>query len=366
MNITRLRGVLCAAFAWLCTSAGAHGPDIKVEVTPLQAEVNYSRAATATRPAVSTFLAYAVTVTNLDDDTLKNLRFVGTTSVTEPTEKATFLSAQGASCVAGADASTVECSLGSLARGQSLPAFTLFFAAPLRSTALPAGNVVDCTGTDCVRFAGKVSYSEDRWRYRSPSYELQAWSAAPVALAVASSDKVRSAVPPGGLTLATGDAGFSTATDRFTTEIVVPSGYVPPAGGFATAAIDEAVDPVGCSALATCYRSTITVPGNFSPYLTVILRVDAADIPKGRKIGSVLVSYEGLVIGDCASPTTPRTDGIPCIAKRVAYPKSSYSKDDDKDDKYRSSTPSTPVPPDLAGDFEWTILNLKNGSYKIF
>lgn len=366
MNNNSLRGALCAVLAVLAAPAFAHDDDVKVVVTPLQPEVAYSRAATATRPAVSTFLAYAVTVTNLDDDTLKNVVFRGTTSVTEPTEKTTFVSAQGASCVAAADGVTVECSLGALARGQSFPTFTLFFAAPVRSTVLPAGNPADCVTTDCVGFAGKVYYTEDRSSYRSPSYELQAWSAAPVALAVASSDKVRSAVPPGGLTLATGDAGFSTATDRFTTEIVVPPSYVPPAGSFATAAIDEAVDPVGCSALATCYRSTITVPGTFSPYLTVILRVDAADIPKGRKIGSVLVSYEGLIIGDCASPTTPRTDGIPCIAKRVAYPKSSKSKDDDKDDRYKSSTPSTPVPPDLAGDFEWTILNLKNGSYKIF
>ena len=54
----------------------------------------------------------------------------------------------------------------------------------------------------------------------------------------------------------------------------------------------------------------------------------------------------------------------------MAYPKPRTSKDcdkdDDKDDRYKSNSPTTPVPPDLAGDFEWTILNLKNGSYKIF
>ena len=75
---------------------------------------------------------------------------------------------------------------------------------------------------------------------------------------------------------------------------------------------------------------------------------------KGTKIDSVLIQYTGssgtFFVGDCANPTTPRSDGKPCIAKRIFY---------------RSSR----VPgwtPDLDGDFEWQLISTANGSYKVF
>jgi hypothetical protein len=55
-------------------------------------------------------------------------------------------------------------------------------------------------------------------------------------------------------------------------------------------------------------------------------------------------------VGSCASPTTPRSDGVPCIAKRTYYKS--------------SRTPGWT--PELDGDFEWTLINLGNGSYKVF
>jgi hypothetical protein len=68
----------------------------------------------------------------------------------------------------------------------------------------------------------------------------------------------------------------------------------------------------------------------------------------------VLIEYTGsgapVLVGDCASPTTPRADDVPCIAKRTFYK--------------NSRTPGWT--PELDGDFEWWLLNLKNGSYKVF
>jgi hypothetical protein len=79
--------------------------------------------------------------------------------------------------------------------------------------------------------------------------------------------------------------------------------------------------------------------------------MDALNIKPGTKIGSVIVYYEGNPIGDCGSPTSPIADpaGTPCIAKRIYY-------------KNRSVPGWTT---DLDGDFEWQILNLKNGGYKV-
>jgi hypothetical protein len=88
--------------------------------------------------------------------------------------------------------------------------------------------------------------------------------------------------------------------------------------------------------------------------MTFILRVDALNIKSGTKIGNVLVQYnDGSNIhnvGACASSTTPRSDGIPCIAKAVFY-------------KNKSVPGWTP---ELNGDFEWTLLNLKNGFFELF
>lgn len=360
--------VWCFAVA-LTPFAAAHELDIRVAVQPLQPTATYSKPATAdpVRPATTNYLGYAVSISNLSDDRLDDVHFVGSTQVTAAGEAAVFASATGATCTPSADGKSIDCAIGPLGRGQAFPTFTLFFATPVRATSLPAGDAAACTTTDCVSFSGQVVYTERPSYYRS-EVESQPWRAPAVALALPAAGVARSAVPSTGLTLATGDGGVSLGTDLFTTQIVVPAGYVAPSGSLPTAEILESPDSVNCSALISCFRSNVTVPGTFSPYLTVVLRVDATNIKRGTKIGSVLVSYEGLVIGDCASPTTPRTDGIPCIAKRVAYPVPRPPKRHDLDDRDSTDSAKKPrnAPSDLDGDFEWTLINLKNGSYKVF
>ena len=359
----------CWLAVLLTPFAAAHDLDVRVTVQPLQPSATYSKPATAdpVRLATTNYLGYAVSIANLTDGRLDDVHFVGSTQVTAAGEAAVFASATGATCTPSADGTSIDCAIGPLDKGQAFPAFTVFFATPVRATSLPAGDAAACATTDCVAFAGQVVYTERPSYYRSEVESLP-WLAPPVVLALPVAGAARSAVPTTGLTLATGDGGVALGTDLFTTQVVVPAGYVPPSGSLPTAEILESPDSVNCSALNSCFRSDVTVPGTFSPYLTVVLRVDASNIKRGTKIGGVLVSYNGLVIGDCASPTTPRTDGIPCIAKRMAYPVPRPPKGRHHDDREASDASKKPAtaPSDLDGDFEWTLINLKNGSYKVF
>jgi hypothetical protein len=96
---------------------------------------------------------------------------------------------------------------------------------------------------------------------------------------------------------------------------------------------------------------------NFSPnYLTIVLRMDKENILTNN-IRSVVLTYKYFdadnveqthIIGDCANATTPRADGLPCIAASKYY--RTVKKTDD---------------PALLGDFEWSLISLKNGRFNI-
>ena len=183
-----------------------------------------------------------------------------------------------------------------------------------------------------------------------PQNSIQPWTAAAVTLGTANPTLVKSAVPKGGASLFTGAGGTSTGTDPFATSVTVPAGAT-----FTTAQIQESPDSIDCTNnFTSCFRADVTIPGTFAPYITIVLRQDASTILNGVKIESVLIHYTGdsgtVFVGDCASPTTPRSDGLPCVAKRTYY----------KSNK----TPGWTA--ELDGDFEWTLLNIRNGSYKVF
>lgn len=322
------------------------------EVTPLSPSVTYSTLATTSpvRPALDTFVAYRVRIANESGNTINNVRFLGASSVTDAQERARFSSIDGAvACQVGADGLSLDCSIGQLKGGEAAPEFIVFFKAPVKDAVSPTpdGQPGACATTDCVTFAGTTFYAEGTGGLTNsqPQNSAVNWSSQ-VTLGTFNPALVKSAVPRGGARLFTGDAALTTGTDRFSTTIVVPSGTVP-----TTAEIAE-TSPGGCSVLTECFVSTITAPGSFSPFLTIVLRVDQAVIPKGTKIQSVSVQYEGEDVGLCASPTSPRTDGKPCIAERRAYPSNSRS--------------GLLFPAELENDFEWTLINLGNGSYKIF
>jgi len=349
---------VAAATLVTATSAFAGTGSFTTTVTPLTTNVTYSAAAAGKTPPLNTVVGYTVSIVSDPSNTnnTNHITFVGTTTVTDATEAAEFSSADGATCAtianpAGspANARTISCDIGTLRAGQPYPTFAVFFKAPIAD---PAGPPTP----DNVHFSGATKIAEGS---PTPFNSTFPWTAGDVLLGTANPVLVKSAVPKAGGTFFTGVGGVPTGADehQFATTVGIPA-----ASTYTTATI--AISPSGdpnCSNFVTCYQSdlTITIPGTtpipatFSPYLTIVLRQDASTIKSGTKITSVVLVYiadnKQTVIGPCASPTTPRTDGIPCIAKQTYY---------------KSKT----VPgwtPDLDGDFEWILLNIRNGAYRV-
>ncbi len=336
-------------------SALAGAGQLTVSVVPLTTEVTYSALASASppRPALTTYVGYVVSVSNTGGNTINNIRLTGVARPTDTDEKAIVNSVDGGSCSIGADQISIDCSIGQLKAGQPYPAFAVFLKAPVKDTVspLPNGDPAHCDTTDCVSFSGSVIYAEAGGGPTSPPQNsIKPWAAAAVTLGTFNPSLVKSAVPKGGASLFTGAGGTSTGTDPFATSVVVPAGTT-----FTTAEIQESPDSINCTNnFSACFRADITIPGTFTPYMTIVLRQDASTILNGTRIESVLIRYTGtsgtVDVGDCADPTTPRSDGIPCIAKRTYY----------KSNKTPGWTP------ELDGDFEWTLLNIHNGTYKVF
>ncbi|TXH55682.1 MAG: hypothetical protein E6Q93_15755 [Burkholderiaceae bacterium] len=346
--LRRLSGAL-ALLAPLAAWAGAG--DITITVEALSNNVTYSRPATTSpaRPALDTYVGYRISVANVGGNTINNISVVGTAAVTDPQEQALASSVDGPyACTLSA--STVSCAIGQLKAGQAAAPFVVFFKAPAKDANAPItgdGVAGSCGTTDCVRLSGQLLYAETTGGTNSiPQNSIVAFGPSDVTLGTNNPTLVRSAVQKSGGTLFTGDAALTTGTNPFATRLGLPSSTT-----YTTAEIRLSPVPV-CSVLSQCFASSITAPGTFSPYLTITLRLDASAIVKGTKIESVTVQYEGLDVGLCASPTTPRTDGFPCIASRTAYPKNSRN--------------GAAFPIELEGDFEWILLNIRNGSYKIF
>lgn len=324
-------------------------------VAPLSPAVTYSALATASpaRPALNTYIGYSVRIANGGGNTINNISFTGSTLVTDVDETAVFSSAEGATCTAGAGGTSINCTIGQLKAGQAFPAFAVFFKAPVKDAAspVPDGIAGNCAATDCVSFSGITYYAETTGGATSPvDNSVGEWTTGQVTLGTFNPTLVKSAVQKGGGSLFTGSGGVTSTADPFATSVIVPAST-----SFTTAEILESPDAVNCTNnFSACFRSDITIPGSFSPYLSIVLRQDASTILKGTKIESVLIQYTGTggttFVGDCASPTTPRTDGVPCIARKTYYKS--------------SRTPGWTA--DLDGDFEWLLINLGNGSYKVF
>lgn len=330
--------------------------ELSTVVTPLTSAVTYSLPAQAApaRPALDTYVGYLVSIANVGGNTINGVRFIGTTTVTDVDEQALFSSVEGASCSVGTDGRTIECAVGQLKAGASFPTFAVFFKAPVKDplTPLPDGAPANCAATDCVVFSGTTVYAEGNGGEpnSTPDNSIKPWATAPVTLGTANPTLVKTAVQKNGGVLYTGSGGVSTGTDPFATSVNVPS-----SASYTTAEIQETPDGVNCTNnFSACFRADITIPGSFSPYLTIVLRQDASTILRGTKIDSVLVQYSGangtFFVGDCASPTTPRSDGLPCVAKRTYY--------------RNKGVPGWTI--DLDGDFEWILITPHNGSYKVF
>ena len=348
--------LLAIAMLVSTTSAFAGAGSITTVVTPLTTQVTYSADATTApvRPALVTTVGYTVRISNSGGNTINSVRFTGATSVTDTAERATFGSVDGITTCQTTPTS-VDCAIGQLNAGESAPTFAVFFNAPVKDavTPIPDGVITNCRATDCVAFSGITYYAEGKHGPKSePQNSTESWTAGLVTLGTFNPMGVKSAVPKAGGTYFTGDGGVSTGTDVFTSSVTIPTAVTYTTAEIVESLLTLLINP-NCSNFYSCYRSDVTIPGAFSPYLKIVLRADASNIKPGTHINSVLIRYSDVtgmyIVLDCASPTTPRIDGLPCIAKRVFY----------RD----SSVPGWTL--ELDGDFEWTLLNTKNGGYTI-
>ena len=339
-------GTLAIA-SWCATTPAFAGAGLLTTVvTPLSTNVTYSDNSNG----LKTYIGYTVTIANdpSNTNTINNIRFTATAAAIDGAEKPTYLSADGATCtVTSADQTSISCAIGQLRAGQTYPTFAVFFKAPAKVT----NGVADGAGQDTVAFSGITYYAEGTGGVQSPPQNSTgAWAASgTVTLGTTNPTLVRSVIPKNSNVLVfTGDGAVTTGANPFATAV-----NVPPVATYTTA--DIALSPIAdpnCTNFTTCYLSQITIPGTFSPYLTIVLRMDALNIKKGAHIESVVIYYDGVQVGDCASPTTPvggAAAGTPCIAKRTYY--------------RNKSVPGWTA--ELDGDFEWQILNLKNGGYKV-
>lgn len=347
----QLMGTLLSA-AMMLGAAAAHAGagEMQTLVVPLQENITYSSDGP---PPLHTYIGYQVTVTNAGGNTINNIRFTGGTAVTDPAEQAQFASADGATCTTTNTAGTeIDCTIGQLKAGTGYPTFAVFFKAPVRV----ANGVADTADSDSVAFSGTTYYAEGTGGVPQspPDNSTLPWTTAEVALGTSNPTLVKSAVQSSGADLFTGNGGTPTATDPFATRIIVQGNQ----STYTTAQIQESPtsDP-NCNSFITCWISVLTIPGTFSPYLSVELKIDAANIKPGTKISSVIVEYQyhdssnvlqTYIVGDCPNATTPLSNGLPCIARRVYY-------------KNRS-TPGWS--PELDGDFGLFLIGTKNGTWR--
>jgi len=359
------RLLFAAALFGIATSAFAGAGVLTSIVEPLSTNVTYSRDAVVSppRPALTIFVGYRVSIANTGGNTINSIRFTGTSAVTDANEKATFFSADGASCATtNAALTSIECTIGQLKAGESYPTFFVFFKAPAKDkiTPLPDGDVDHCASTDCVVFSGQVIYAEGTGGPNSvPQNSIADWGPVPVALGTSNPTFVKSGLPKSGGSFFTGDGAITSAADQFAVAVNAPRSPVSTTAQLSESDVSASVNCSSLSNFNKCYAADVTLPGvhfdnGSGDFLSIVLRVDAADIKAGTKIGSVMIQYDDgqnvSNVGLCASPTTPRADGIPCIAKSVYY-------------KNKSVPGWTP---DLDGDFEWTLINLKNGRFSVF
>lgn len=395
---------------------------VAATVQPVTSQVSYSTAAnidpTASPPLKGqTFVAYDVTVTNVSGNAVNNIQFVGALYIrnnqsleTNSSESADLAlgpvyDANGApvttcSKLASAPSSLtptpptgaliVSCSIGKLTAGSSRT-LKLFFLAPPNRTGITDASQF----REVARFYGVNSYSEGTSDTSTVPNDVTLWSAAwsiptdndqalclygengDVCLGTTNPTYVKSALSKNGGTFLTGTNAYpgSVASGLYpfassvsapkstnvntTVEILLSPITPDPLASSGTTARECSVN----DKLLTCYASALTIPsldltnvtvGGTQQYLTIVLRIAPTELKQGTKIDKVRVFYsdstdpnqKGDEVVDCKNVSPNPGIAAPCWTSRQAY-------------KNNAS------PAELRGVFEWIIIYVKNGGYKV-
>jgi hypothetical protein len=357
-------------------------------VAPLSYRVTYSTTGDGTKrnPAFTGFIGYTVKVKNTSGNTINNITWQGVATVRTGTEEIVFSSTDGldsTTCTFSslltpptANSLTVTCPIGQL-KGLQERNFAIFFKSPISNNPV-ANDDVDFRGRTITAegFNGGNSANDsiDCWPYTDATSCDAAGSpltGIKVALGTSSPTRVKSAVPRNGASFFTG-TGVPTPAD-----LLAVTTSVPPVAVLGQADVIEAGDPaidpnftVGSGCLNNfnqCTGVQLSIPGTFgAPYLITTVRIDSSNLKNGTKIQSVTLWYtpdggvpatDRIQIQQCPAPNTPwlavsadpsTSVGTPCWTSRKAY--SNGYKDI----------------PELQGDFEWVLVNTKNGWVEVF
>ena len=357
-------GLLFAIAMSAATSASGTGGgsgQIITEVNPLASTVTYS---VNSSPPLESYVAYTVNFKNVGT-IVNDVRFTFAASATDPAETVELFNPSvylPPNCEQ-TGVSSFKCTKSELKSGKSFfdEPLVVFFRAPVKVV----NGQADAPGTDFVHVGGEITCGHgSHGRDGSNSggggsgCDSVKWSGPTVGLTAPNPDSVSTVIPQSGGQIFTGENALTSPADPFAVLVTVP-----PASTFSPAELVETdvSTNINCTSLRNfhrCFGVNVTIPDiAFEPssgsFMTFVLRVDASNIKHHTKIHEVLIQYTDggntYNVGKCASPTTPRADGIPCIAKAV---------------QYRRWVPGWT--PELRRDFEFTLINLKNGVFELF
>lgn len=332
-------------------------------VDPLSTTVTY-RATEADKYVVG----YTVSIANNGSSTVNNVRFEGYTTVGDPLVSGQRLVAQyqGTDAISPTACTTVDsgivgtsakvvCQLGTLTSGASRK-FYVFFSSPLVT------DGIDRT----VNFTTSTIFAEGTTDNPNnpPANDTVVSVVSPVALGTLSANDVRTALTPAG------GEFFTSPVDQFASKVKVPPQQ---SSSYVALLEKESLDINTCNSnrnFFKCYESDISVENvifaiDSGNYLTFVLRIDSSNIRNGAKIDRTIIRYSSPAVGtipaidvpnlyacskDLNGNPVPNANYVPCIVKAVAF--------------NRKKDPTISIADD--GDFEFTIINLKNGKLGIF
>jgi hypothetical protein len=351
-------GLLSAAVLMMTapavTLAATVDPKISMPASSVPDTVTVSTSSTQQTPV--TYVAYLVSLNNGGGSEINQLQIDATTSVTSGLTPAVIQDSSvnpalpSACTVAG---TSLSCVFGTLPPGAVL-SFPVIVAVP-QYVAAPVAN-------QSITLSLHASFREGKSGSASENSlgELNTTVNTPVA--AQSDSSLKSVVIKAGGNVHTG-SGIPKPTDVYTSAVA----FQALSADYSLVTITESpfAAPqvplcVGGRHFNTCHSTLLYAPDVVyalnGGFLTETIRVHPANFVKGAKMNTVIWEYiptdangvptgAATNVGLCSSPTTPRTDGIPCQTGPVLC--------------YKKTTPGWT--PELDGVCEWPFINNRNG-----
>lgn len=349
---------LCAVAFAVGAVAQTTDPQIRLNVSAVGTQVTVSASSTQDTPD-KTYVAYVVQFVNGGGSELRQTVLRLAASASDPSQlSAPLIQPQSvnpdlpAACSVAPDGKSAICdfSAAPIPSGDSFQ-FPVIVSAPQFAGTPVTGLSISLVAEGSFREGKSGTASDNSLGYTSGS---ASHSVTPLA-----ADSVDSVVVKTGGKLFTGAKGIPTKLDTQSTEVTFPA--LTSVNYDLVNITETAVSGAYANTCAgdryfrTCFETSLSAPGVdygvSGLYLTEVIRAHPDNILKSASQMSRLVwfytptgSSTATPIGQCASSTSPRTDGLPCqVGPGICYTK--------------QTAPSAA----LIGVCEWTFINTRNG-----